>query len=446
MVRDAQRLRRRFKEHKKDWSRNLPPEKLPKPIPASETRQDVSSYALSRQNVSSAPSRQDISCVPSREQPITKISRRLPSRKNRCQDKESRERECTENAQMIPAPSIVAPTRTRVQRMCSDINTTAEVNSRKVEPRRARKKLLAAKGLFAAVKKNRDEPKIDNGNDHATHSSDNSSCVPSSQSTGSKSTLTATTTGPIPLTPKKAAMIDAVKKNRRDILSSYEQVNNYQTEDVVTSRPEKVAHIWRERLDRPQKINTSRIENVSNLRPRQVTNVPSIARNVLRTQRTSPQRQRPALTQGYALKQSSSFSTRSPLRKSSPLRERLATAKGGGKSRETNVSLRILKPKPTQTTAPTNSNLNSMSLASLLQPKPLQRVQSNLSVHTPRKETRSSTIDIVELSNDDDMDASLVWKMPSWRKEQVRIQERLSQRFPVKISSTSPRERTQSVS
>ena len=240
----------------------------------------------------------------------------------------------------------------------------------------------------------------------------------------------------IRLTPKKAAMIDAVKKTRRDRVFSAESLNDSSVKKGNNLRSGKVTNTRPEPYDRPQKINVFRIEKKDNFDQTQKMNKPRIDKvSKLRLKQATnlpPPTPVPPVVKSIptvspsTLRQSSPLRRSSSSRQSSPLRQRLASAKGNGKSKniKTPKVMPLINGKP-----------KTMSVPYSTRTKPLQRAQSNMASNEPRMLIKSPSLTILNDNNDDESVAPLVWEMPSWKKEQGRIHERLSQRFLVKTTS-----------
>jgi len=371
MARDIERQRRRFKEHNKDRSRKLVDLESSKHLflPAQVT--------LNKQPLEST---QYASCAPSIQG------------RSRIAD------------EPVKNPPGTTPHHTQTQKILCDVNNVAEEMSQKTMTRRPRNKLVAAQGLVAAMKKGREGSKIIN--DQTTQStSDNSSSTPSSRSTDSKSTSTASTISTVILTPKRAAMIDAVKRSRQDrVYLSSDRIDNMQplhSRRVVNIQPEETTHARPEQFEKPRKVNSIsprkglnfRTENVLNLRQKQVINS---------KKNTPPSR--------YVR-----------ICPPSPLRHRLAVAKANGKPKKSTVAPRLALTK-------------SASVSYSQKPKSSKKVLSDRNVHKPKELTRSQSHDMTD-DHDDVSVEPLIWKSPSWQKQQGRIQERLSRRFPVKMAT-----------
>jgi len=394
MARDVERQRRRFKEHTKDRVRKMVPEEPPKPLNSPPKAPLQTQPPQPPHYTAYEPSLDEF--------PIEGSPRLVPKKKSSRMYEKICERNRTVDKPTKNLPES-APQKTQTQKVLFDVNDVIKAISRKPTPRRARKKLGAAQDLIAAVKKSREELKINHAQINQI-SSDNSSSGQSVQSSDTKSTLTSTKI----LTPKKAAMIDAVKKNRRNRVylpsDHVNQITNVQPEKVASFQPVEITYAWPEQFDSPRKVkvdniltrtvNKSRFEKEVDLQSKQAT--------YLRPP-TLPSRK--------------FLPTLSP----SPLRERLAIAKSNGKSKKSNLLCRRAVTK-------------SASVSNL--PKPIKKVYSDRSLSVSKNSNRPASLDTRYKSENDD-DESMVpleWESSYWQKQQGRIQERLSSRFHVKVS------------
>jgi len=341
------------------------------------------------------------------------------------------------NAYLIPSSSeshlTNAPPYTPVQTS----TTSYDEGVNKLEPPRARKKFVAAKGLFAAVKKSRGDQRNVIDSDHATqYSSDNSSCSPSTKSTGGKSASSSTFLTPS-ITRKKAAMIHTVKRNRQErVISSSESSINLRTDkDTKPKAKNKIntsTNTQREKLinGRSEKLTSSRIdkvtpvrfEKVKTLRPEKATKFRPPApptRNVLRNTSPSPLRQTRSPS---PLRQARSPSPLRQARSPSPLRQRRASVP---------ISPSPLRQARSPSPLPQRRASVPLYLSKSKTPSKPSTIKNPRILKQPIRPTSKKSSQKFN-NTDDDSVAPEVWKLPSWQKEQCRIKEKLSKILPVK--------------